>query len=323
MPRFDLPLEELRTYRNPRPVPSGLAAYWERTLDEARGAATSGVRCVPAETGLVTVDAYDVTFPGFGGDEIKAWWLLPRGATSELPVVIELLGYGGGRGRVHERLHWASHGFAQLVVDSRGQGSIWNAGATPDPHGSGPAGPGMLTRGVDHPDHLYYRRLITDVVRAVDAVGHLPGADPRRVATVGHSQGGALALAAAALHSGVAATAARAPFLCGIARAVELTDAPPYGELAGYLAVHRTQAENVLAVLDHVDVSHLAPQIACPTWISVGLTDVTCPPSGIFGAINAMPRRPEQVRVWPWNGHEAGGPDDDAHLADWLTDTLT
>ncbi|SEE99326.1 acetylxylan esterase [Ruania alba] len=325
MPRFDLPLEDLQRYRSPRPAPPGLVEYWERTLAEARGADTAGVRCVPAESALVTVDAYDVTFPGFAGEEIKAWWLLPTrsGGADRLPVVVEFLGYGGGRGLPHERLHWASHGFAQLVVDSRGQGSIWNTGATDDPHGSGPASPGMLTRGVDHPDHLYYRRLITDAVRAVDAVAHLPGGDRDRVATVGHSQGGALALAAAALHPGVAATAARAPFLCGIARAVELTDAPPYGELGGYLAVHRTTAEDVLGVLDHIDVTHLSSRITCPTWISVGLTDVTCPPSGIFGAVNAMDSATPLVRVWPWNGHEAGGADDDAHLARWLTETLT
>ncbi|WP_159619611.1 acetylxylan esterase [Ruania rhizosphaerae] len=321
MALFDLPLDQLHTYRNPRPAPAGLEDFWDRTLSEARSAGAE-VECLPTSSGLMTVDAYDVTFPGFAGEPVKAWWLLPRGVPGPRPAVIEMLGYGGGRGLVHERLHWVSHGFAQLVMDTRGQGSTWNTGATADPHGSGPAAPGMLTRGVDHPGHLYFRRLIADAVRAVDAVRHLPGADPDRIATVGHSQGGALALAAAALHPQVAATAARAPFLCGIARAASLTDLPPYGELAGYLSVHRGMAEQVLSVLEHIDISHLAPRIACPAWVSVGLMDATCPPSGIFGAINALPTAPE-LRVWPWNGHEAGGADDDAHLAAWLTDLLT
>ncbi|HLS62708.1 MAG TPA: acetylxylan esterase [Ruania sp.] len=317
----DLPLAQLREYRCPRPAPTGHREFWDRTLAESRAAAGEP-RCEPVASGLAVVDSYDVTFSGFGGEEVRGWWLLPRGASSPLPVVVEYLGYGGGRGLVHERLTWAAHGFAQLVVDSRGQGGVWNTGDTPDPHGSGPAGGGLLTRGVDHPDHLYYRRLLTDAVLAVDAAAQLPGADPDRIATVGHSQGGAMALAAAALHPGVAATGARTPFLCGIARSLEVTDAGPYGDLSTYLGVHRTRAEEILAVLDFVDLTHLMPRVACPTWVSVGLADLVCPPSGIFGAINAVEQVTPEVRTWRYNGHEAGGAHDDAHLAGWLHQQL-
>lgn len=317
MPQFDLPLEQLREYRSPRPAPEGHTEYWQRTLAQSR-AAGAEVRSRPVEAGLAVLDAYDVTFSGFGGDEVHAWHLVPRGLGDRLPVVVEFLGYGGGRGLVHERLTWAAHGFAQLVVDSRGQGGVWNTGDTPDPHGSGPAGSGMLTRGVDHPDQLYYRRLLTDAALAVDAAASLPGVDPARIATAGHSQGGALALAAAALNPAVAATAARAPFLCGIARALQLTDATGYGELSAFLAVHRDRAEQILAAVDHVDLTYLTPQIACPTWVSLGLADLLCPPSGIFGAINAFRQVEPEVRVWPYNAHEAGGAHDEAHLAGWL-----
>lgn len=318
---IDLPLEQLRDYRCPRPAPDGHAELWERTLAESRGAA-GDLRCEPVRSGLAVLDAYDVAFPGFGGEHVRGWWLLPRGRTGRLPVVVEYLGYGGGRGLVHERILWAAHGFAQLVVDSRGQGGVWNTGDTPDLHGSGPSSGGLLTRGVDHPDHLYYRRLLADAVLAVDAAARLPGADPRRIGTVGHSQGGAMALAAAALHPAVAATGARAPFLCGIARSLEVTDSGPYGELASYLAVHRTRAEEILAVLDVVDITHLAPRISCPIWVSLGLADLVCPPSGIFGAINAIEQVAPEVRTWPYNGHEAGGAHDDAHLSGWLHDRL-
>jgi cephalosporin-C deacetylase len=350
MVQVDLPIEQLRTYRNPRPAPPGLGEYWDRTLAQSRAAA-GPVRADRVDVGLRTVTCYDVTFPGFAGEDVRAWWLVPvlpdgvagalpdgvagagtdgvagagtngRGGTGSLPVVVEFLGYGGGRGLPHERLTWASHGFAQLVVDSRGQGSIWNTGDTADPHGSAGGGVGLLTKGVDHPDHLYYRRLLTDAVLAVDAAAHLPGADPSRIGTLGHSQGGALALAAAALHPAVGAVGARAPFLCGIARALEVTDAQPYGDLARYLAVHRTRAEDVLAVLDHVDVSFLTPRLRCPTWISVGLADPICPPSGVFGAINAIEAITPEVRTWPYGGHEAGGAHDDAHLAGWLAEHL-
>ena len=92
-------------------------------------------------TGLVTTDVYDVTFPGFAGDPVRAWYRRPRGVDGPLPVVVEYVGYGGGRGHVLENLQWSAAGFAHLRMDTRGQGSGWSRGATPDPWGSGPAFP--------------------------------------------------------------------------------------------------------------------------------------------------------------------------------------
>ena len=66
------------------------------------------------------------------------------------------------RGLAEDGIFWASCGFAHLHIDSRGQGSTWSPGDTPD---NGPVGqlPGMMTVGIDHPSSYYYRRLITDV----------------------------------------------------------------------------------------------------------------------------------------------------------------
>ncbi|WP_420114317.1 acetylxylan esterase [Pseudactinotalea sp.] len=309
----DLPLEQLRTYRHPRPAPAGLRGFWDETLATSRAAGGEVVAQRLAHP-MRTLTVHDVTFPGFAGDPIRAWWLLPPEARG---VVVEFLGYGGGRGLPHERILWAAHGYGYLVVDSRGQGAIWNAGDTPDPHGAGASAPGMLTRGIESPETLYYRRLLTDAVRAVDAVAQLPGGADQPIAVVGHSQGGAMALAAAALHLGVTTAFARTPFLCGISRSVEATPEGPYTELGSYLATHRDRTEQALAVLDHVDVAHLVPWITCPTRVTVGLGDLICPPSGIFAAINAMDPAPD-VTTWPYNGHEGGGAYDDAALALWL-----
>ena len=161
-------------------------------------------------------------------------------------------------------------------------------GDTPDPYGSGPATPGFFTKGVDAPENLYYRRVFTDAARAVDAVRSLPGVRADRVATWGHSQGGALALAAAALVPDVAACAARTPFLCGIDRSAAISPEGPYLEVATYQSVHRDSGPRALEVLSYIDCALLAPWIRCPTWICVALMDTVCPPSGIYGAINNM-----------------------------------
>lgn len=64
------------------------------------------------------------------------------------------------------------------------------------------------------------RRLITDAVRAVDAVRGLPGVDGHQVAVVGNSQGGGLAIAVAGLVPDLTTVQASVPFLCHVERAL-------------------------------------------------------------------------------------------------------
>lgn len=320
MPLSDLALEDLQTYRYPRSAPADLESFWQRTLAEAR-AAGGAVTVAPADTGVTAFDISDVTFPGFGGEPIRAWWTRPKNITDDLPVVIEYIGYGGGRGLPHERMLWAAHGYHHFVVDTRGQGSMGMAGDTPDPHGSGPAANGYFTRGVDAPENLYYRRLYTDAARAVDAVRTLPGVRADRVAVWGHSQGGGLALAAAALVPDVVACAARTPFLCGIQRSAQVSSSGPFAEVVNYQATHRGLAERAAANLDYIDCALLAPWIKAPVWVCVALMDTVCPPSGIYGAINNMTVQPDVV-VRPFNGHEGGAAFDESDVAPWFAARL-
>lgn len=316
----DLPLEQLRTYRPDVPEPDDFDDFWTSTLAEAR-AAGGPVTSAPAETPVSALRVEDLTFPGFGGEPVRAWFVAPR-ADGPLPCVVEFIGYGGGRGLPHERLAYAASGYAHLVMDTRGQASTWgNGGATPDPHGSGPAHPGVMTRGIGSPHTYYYRRLITDAVRAVDHVRAREDVDPSRVAVAGASQGGGLALAAGALHDGVAAVVADVPFLCHFQRAVTVTDAAPYSEITAYLAVHRGAAEQVFRTLSYVDGVVMARRVTAPTMVSVALMDATCPPSTVFAAVNAIPE-PPTVEVYPFNDHEGGAQEQWVRSARWLGEVL-
>jgi cephalosporin-C deacetylase len=303
MALFDLPLTELRRYSPDVAEPPDFDAFWKASIPDVPP--LDDVR--PEPTHLRLVDTWDVTFTGFGGAPVRAWYTRPAGVADPLPAVVEYLGYGRGRGLPHERLTWAAAGYAHLLMDSRGQGDQYgNGGDTTDPHGGAPGGPGPVTRGIRAPEDYYYRRLIVDAVRAVAAVRALPGVDPRRVAVAGNSQGGGLALAVAGLVPDLAAALVSVPFLCHVQRAIEITDAAPYGEIVTYLSVHRDAEADVRRTLSYVDGVHFARRATAPSHWGVGLRDTVCPPSTVFAAYNRYGSDDRAIEVYPFNHHEAG-----------------
>lgn len=321
MPLTDMPLEQLRSYRPEIAEPADFDDFWTETLREAREAARTAP---PAEfprvtdSPLRTVDVYDVRFPGWDGQPVAAWLLLPRAATAPLPVVVNYIGYSGGRGLHTDNLLWSAAGYAHFVVDSRGQGH-----ATPDPDPV--PGPqyvgGFMTRGIDGPRHHYYRRLITDAVRAVDAVRAHPAIDPGRVIVTGHSQGGGMALAVAALAgSDVAAALVDVPFLSHIRRGVQLAVAGPYPEIVHYLGVHsRDDPESVFSTLDRFDGLHFARRAgSVPALFSVALMDPVCPPSTGFAAYNHYAHADKEVVVWQFGDHGGGRGSQTHRQLSWL-----
>jgi len=302
---FDLPLEELQTYKPLRIEFSDFDAFWQATLAETRHHPLSA-SFEPVDYGLRTVESFDVTFAGYGGQPVKGWLLLPRHRSGPLPCVVEYIGYGGGRGFPTDWLLWSAVGFAHLVMDTRGQGSAWLHGDTPDSaSGANAHHPGFMTDGILDPKTYYYRRVFADAVRAVEAARSHPAVDPTRIAVTGGSQGGGISIAVSGLVRDVAVTMPDVPFLCHYRRATEITDGLPYREIAHYCKVHRDKVETVFRTLSYFDGMNFAVRANAQALFSVGLMDDICPPSTVFAAYNHYAGA-KQIRVWPYNQHEGG-----------------
>ncbi len=310
MAQFDIPLVELREYQPEVREASGFDDFWARTLsDQPPVTATE----TPLENRLVTIDTFDITFTGFGGAPIKAWLHVPAGTTTPLPTVVRYRGHSESRGMPFDAT-FADAGYAQFVMDSRGQG--WNKanlfGGTADLHtDAGTFGPpGPMTKGIASAETYYYRRLITDAVHMLQHATTHPLVNPDRIFVAGGSQGGFLAIAMAGLAPSLGITLAGAlpdvPFMCNIRRGVELTDSGPYALVADFLKAAPHLEDQVWESLSHFDGVSFARRATSPAYFSVALADVVCPPSTVFPAYNAWGAE-KDMEVYPYNNHEGGG----------------
>jgi len=308
---FDLPLNELKTYLPAREEPADFDSFWKSTLEEARTFPLNA-KFERMDYGLVAQETYDVTYSGFGGQPVKGWLILPTpraGANgrSPLPCVVEFIGYGGGRGFATDWLLWSSAGYAHFIMDTRGQGSTWSAGDTPDLYADGGNAhyPGSMTKGILDPKHYYYRRVFVDAVRAIEAARSYSDVDTSRIAVTGGSQGGGISIAAAGLVPDVVAAMPDVPFLCHYRRATEIEDGYPYKEIAEYCHVHRDKVDIVFNTLAYFDGVNFSARAKAKTLFSVALMDKICPPSTVYAAYNHWAGE-KDIKVYPYNGHEGG-----------------
>ncbi len=312
MAMFDLDLEALAIYRPEVFEPTDFDGFWSSTVEQAR-ALDLDLASAPIDNKLALIDTYDLSYAGFDGARINAWLHVPRGSDGPLPTVVQYLGYSGGRGFPFASTVWAQAGYAQLIMDTRGQGwAVGGFSATADagPDAGLPHAPGFMTVGILDPHTYYYRRVFVDAVRLLEVAASHPLVDPDRIIITGGSQGGGITLAVAGLaaYAGVklVGVAPDVPFLCHFRRAVELTDEHPYGEITRYLAGWRDHADAAYRTLGYFDGVNFARRSTAPALFSVGLMDDICPPSTVYAAYNHYAGADKQIVVHPHNKHEGG-----------------
>jgi cephalosporin-C deacetylase len=133
----------------------------------------------------------------------------------------------------------------------------------------------------------------------------------------------------AGLVADLAALITTAPLMCDLQRAIEITDAAPYGEIVNYLAVYREVEQAVRHTLSYVDGVTFARRACAPAHFGAGLRDNVCPPSTVFaaynqyGAANGRPTPPDrEIHAYPFNHHEGGEAVQVRRQLRWLSEQL-
>lgn len=315
---FDMPLEEMRTYLGTNPKPHDFDLFWDQALVELD-------RCEPfltmkaADFVVPGVRCFDIYFTGIGGSRIHAKLVIPDQEGCRLPAVLRFHGYSGNAGDWFDLLPFAAIGQVVAALDCRGQGGLSEDRASV----GGMTWTGHIVRGLlDGPEKLYYRSVFLDTVRLARIVMSLDEVDETRVSTTGHSQGGGLALACAALEPRIAKVSAQCPFLSDFKRVWEidlLKDA--YEELSYFLRRFDPRHERIDEIwnsLGYIDVHNLAGRIQARTHFVVGMMDTVCPPSTQFAAFNAV-KSNKSMTIYPEFRHETyyGAADETARFLSW------
>ncbi|WP_462413208.1 acetylxylan esterase [Neobacillus sp. Marseille-QA0830] len=303
MPTLDMPLSDLVEYKGRNPLPADFKEYWDAALREMRETDPQ-IKLVPSEFTVPYAECFDLYFTGVRGARIHAKYIRPINSAEPHPAVLQFHGYTGHSGDWQSKLSYAALGFSFAALDVRGQG-----GESEDRGGvKGNTHHGHFIRGLDdEPENLLFRHVFLDTVQLANIVMDFEEVDANRVAATGWSQGGALAIACAALEPRIKKAAPVYPFLSDYKRVWEMDLAKDaYAELLTYFRKFDPQhkrEEEIFTKLGYIDIQHLAPLIQAEVLIGVGLMDNICPPSTQFAAINKI-TAPVQLEVYPDFGHE-------------------
>lgn len=170
-----------------------------------------------------------------------------------------------------------------------------------------------LSQGLESPDDYYMKRVYLGCRRWLDLLTSLPEWDGRNLFTQGGSQGGALAITTAALDPRVTACCANHP---------ALSDMTGYlGDKAGGYPHHfrKNPSEatpEAIRTLEYYDVVNFASRLRCPTRMTWGFNDNTCPPTTSYEVWNVI-TAPKTALITPINEHWTSADTERGHY-EWL-----
>ncbi|WP_449537900.1 acetylxylan esterase [Ferdinandcohnia sp. Marseille-Q9671] len=293
---FENQIKEYETYKPALTKTKDFHTFWENTLEESNRLPLQS-KLERVDYPIKQVDAYRVTYQGFGESPIKGYYLLPKDANGDTPCIVIYHGYGMDKSSISDYMKWVIQGIAVLAIDNRGHGeSSDDSGYMTGTNGT------WVLHGILDKDEYYYRKVYIDCKRAIDFLFSRPEIDKSRICIYGGSMGGGIALAVAALDNRPKLVIADVPNMCNIELAIQQKFEGSLVSLENYLAKYPEKVHQVFENLTYFDNLNFASMIKSKIRVTVALKDPICPPQTIFGVYNYIQAEKSLV-VLPFTGH--------------------
>jgi len=284
-------------YSPPTTRAENFETFWRDALAESAATPLDVRMEADAAKSTPEVEAFRISYATLGGRRIYGWYARPKAP-----------------GRYPAQVRFPSSGIYPLPGPeaSGDRCSLWIAihGFDVDlsnmPEGDDP-GKRYWTAGIESPQASMWRTIYVSLVRAVDFMLAQPEVDPTRVAVVGGSQGGGLAMVAAALDHRIGLAM---PYHSGLPRLDWTVQHEPGYWPFGMSAKPAGQTEEqFLRTLAYFDPANFTQDIRCPVAAEVGLMDTVTASGNQICALAHVPRQLLYVVCSPWAMHGAGSRD--------------
>jgi cephalosporin-C deacetylase len=284
------------------PVPDDFDQFWNAQKEALKKVPLKfTLTPVPAPATLQNVDTFDVQVDALGAP-VSGYLSKPKNALPKsLPAILFVHGAGVQSASLANTTHWAEKEGGMLAMDINAHG-IPN-GKPKDYYVNLSQNELLNYRAVGNRDREtnYFKGMFLRLIRAIDFLTAQPEWDGKTVIVYGSSQGGYQALAASGLDP-------RVTFLCaGVPAGCDHTGSQA-NRVNGWpkmvpLSADGTPDPVALETSRYVDAVNFAVRAqAKGAALTVGFIDVTCPPTSVYAAYNAL-SIPKSLYTSPLTGH--------------------
>ncbi len=282
-------------------LPKDFKEFWD--------AQTAGLSRLPLDPKISPVDQpnanielFEVSFANIDGRRSHGYLAKPKGATS-LPIMISQPGMGvHPNGLKESRWVIANAALGFLALDMSAHDMPLERTAEDEAKWKKYMGYPYI--GSDDRMTYYYRHVFTGMIRGADYMTSRPDWNHKAIISSGGSQGGGLALIAAALDPRITAVVSIVPALGEHTGPLYgRPDAAPNNLIMG--RDKKTPDPKIIAATAYYDTVNFARFVKVPVLMSAGLIDPACPPTTVLSIYNSL-SCPKQIDLAPLIGHNQG-----------------
>jgi cephalosporin-C deacetylase-like acetyl esterase len=277
------------------PPPDDFDAFWKAKVEQLK-AVPPNVKLQEADGGKEGVDYYKITMDNIAGSHIYGQLAKPKKG-GKFPAML-IVQYAS----VYPlQKQWATNRAAQgwLVLNIMAHDLPIDEPAEFYKKASATTLKDYVGIGDEDRETSYFLRMYLSCYRAADYLAAREDWDGKTLVVTGGSQGGQQSIVTAGMHPKVTAMVANVPAGCDVT-------GHEVGRAIGFpywaARAEGKKKPQIVGVGRYFDAMNFAPKVTCPALVGLGLIDETCPPSGVYAAVNQF-KGPKEIVVLPLSDH--------------------